>query len=132
MSNCDRLSDDAAFVDCLTLAPFDAWTARDALRLLTIAVRATHLPAQRYVSSQVWTPVSERLPERGRKVLVAVRRNGETHYIHAYHDQEFVGGFYRITEGGGQAWAGTVTHWTGALTAPTCEPQPSTKGDSNA
>jgi hypothetical protein len=51
MSNCDRLSDDAAFVDCLTLAPFDAWTARDALRLLTIAVRATHLPAQRYVSS---------------------------------------------------------------------------------
>lgn len=45
MSNCDRLTDDAQFVDCLSLAPFDAWTARDAIRLLTIAVRATHVAA---------------------------------------------------------------------------------------
>lgn len=42
MSNCDRLTDDAAFVDCLMIAPFDAWTARDAMRLLTIAIRTTH------------------------------------------------------------------------------------------
>ena len=50
MSNCDRLSDDAAFIDCLLIVPQDRWTPQDMTRLLTIAVRATHVSSPSYVS----------------------------------------------------------------------------------
>ena len=46
MSNCHGLDNDAAFVDCLLLAPTDTWTEKDRMRLITIAVQATHKPSR--------------------------------------------------------------------------------------
>lgn len=47
MSNCSRMESDAAFVDCLSSLTVDRWTPVDATRLLTIAVKATHVQATR-------------------------------------------------------------------------------------